>query len=127
MKTLLKKAFDEAGYRPEPGLPEKIYRVIIARRDKKAQITFWSYSIASILAFAGLIPAVITLAREFALSGFGKYLSLAFSGGGKALLLSIIDSLPTASIILCLALIFALLWSLRVAVQTTRHTFIRTA
>ncbi len=126
MKILLKKALDEAGYRPELGLSEKIYRAIIIRRDRKSRITFWSYSAASTLAFLGLIPAVSKLGQEFVLSGFGKYLSLTFSGGGKALLLSIIDSLPTASIIICLALVFALLWSLRVAIQTTRHT-LRTA
>src|SRR5689334_15285998 len=97
MKTELKKVLDEAGYRPELGLTEKIYRAIIARRDKKARMAFWSYLSASALAFIGLVPAFSKLASEFALSGFGKYLSLTFSGGGKELFLSIIDSLPTAS------------------------------
>jgi hypothetical protein len=126
MKSELKKILTEGGYRPGNELSERIYQVIISRRNRALRIRFWSYASAGVIAFAGLVPAFQKLGSDFASSGFGQYFSLVFSGNGalassgKELLLSLIDSLPVMSIVLCLVLIFMFLGSLRVAMKNSK-------
>jgi len=74
---------------------------------------------ADLLSAAAFIGATVTLVRSFRLSGFGTYLSLLVTDGRLVLsfwsqyFYSLSESLPVTGIIIFLASLLALLWSIR--------------
>jgi len=133
MKHRLAILFKKYAYEPEKGLPERIWGAILARESRALFAKRFGFLFVAGLSLLGLVPAFAGLARELALSGTGAYFSLLFSGGGvlassgKELLLSLTESLPIASIALCVALALLLLWSLRVAIRNGRASRARFA
>lgn len=127
MEQKLRKVFKNAQYYPESSLSEKIFVTIVAKDMRIVRIKMWIYSSLSILSFGALFPSIKMLMADFTQSGFYEYLSFAFSDGGtlvsywKEFALSLIDSLPVVSVVLCLALIFAFLFSIRNAFGHIRN------
>ncbi len=122
-----KKSFQKIKYHAPDTLQNDILRAISAKEKKSLRIKFWSYSFLGALSLVGLVPAFKALVIQFAQSGFGQYLSLAFSGGGilagggKEVALSLVESLPTFGVVLVLTLLFVLMWALSSAVKSTRN------
>jgi hypothetical protein len=115
----LQKLFKEAAYHPESRLSGDIWTAI---EIKKAQITKWKrfgYLSLSILSLSGSVFSIKSLIEESIRLGFFSYLSLAFSDSGviatywKEYTLSLVDSLPVASLVLSFLLLFILFISIR--------------
>jgi hypothetical protein len=112
------------------GLEHRIIAVIAAREARRAKVRVWTLSAIGITAAIGTVPAVIELATHASQSGSFQYLSLAFSGGlasaGRDVALAFIESLPLASILICLAVITVALWSGRAAFKQNRTVTFKT-
>jgi hypothetical protein len=111
---------------PAKGLETRI----LARINKEEKhlmifkaLAFGSTSLAS-LGFS--LWAIIYLANNLKQSGFWQYLSLLFSGDGtvyyywRELSLSIVESLPIVSLIIFLAAIGILVWSVANTIKDTK-------
>ena len=119
MEQNIQKVFKNATYIPEDRLREDIWRVIEA---KNAQIIKWkklSYMSLSVLSLFGSAFSIKVLIERSTSLGFFKYFSLVFSDSGvialywKEYILSLADSLPVASLITTLFLLFVLFISIR--------------
>jgi hypothetical protein len=123
MEQKLIKVFQKAKYEPGANLAENVWLAIVLREKRIARFKLWAFSIMGIVSLAGLIPAFNILLSDLAQSSFYEYFSLLFGGGGavfsywKELTLSLAESLPSASIIFVLSLIFIFFLSLRYAVK----------
>jgi len=115
----LQKLFKNAKYQPERRLSNDI---LIAIEYKNAQITKWKkfgYLCVGILSLSGSVLSIRSLIVESFRLGFYDYLSLAFSDSGviatywKEYTLSLVDSLPIASLVLSFFLLFVLFISIR--------------
>jgi ABC-type sulfate transport system permease component len=118
MEERLKKVFQRATYLPKSELANDIWRKISTREKRMACFKLAVFSFLCLVSLAGLVPTLGILANNFAKSGFYEYLSLAFSGGvlisyWKELMFSLAESLPTASIMLLLGVVFVFFLSLR--------------
>ncbi len=125
MDQRLTTIFKKDAYIPEPDLSLRIWDTIVLKQRRVTYRKRFGFLLVSIFSVTALVPAIKGLANDFALSGFGKYVALTFSGNGvlahswKELLLSMAESLPVMSVALCFALLVVVLWSLKRAVQTT--------
>ena len=125
MEQNLQKLFKNATYSPEGRLSGDIWNAI---EYKNAQITKWKrfgYLGASVLSLFGSAFSIKSLIAEFSRLGFYDYLSLAFSDSGviatywKEYTLSLVDSLPIAS----LAVLFFLLFVLFISIRRASYQF----
>ena len=117
MDSDLKQAFQKALYHPEDRLSLDIWHNIEAKENKIHKIKTWIYSSLGIISFILLILSVKDLFTQFSLRGFSQYISLVFSDFGvvttywKEFTLSLVNSLPLASIALSFFLVFVLFTS----------------
>jgi hypothetical protein len=115
----LQKIFKKASFRPESRLSGDIWSLI---ESKNTQIIKWKtfgYLSLVILSLSGSVLSIKSLIEELSNLGFYDYLSLAFSDSGviatywKEYTLSLVDSLPVASLIITFFLIFILFISIQ--------------
>ncbi len=115
----LQKLFKQATYHPESRLSGDICDAI---QLKNAQIIKWkkySYLSLSILSLFGSVFSIKSLIIQSTRLGFFEYLSLAFSDSGiiakywKEYTLSLVDSLPVATLAISLFLLFILFISVK--------------
>ena len=115
----LQKLFKQSSYRPESRLSDDIWSVI---ESKNTHITKWKtfgYIGLSVLSLSGSVFSIKSLIEQFIRLGFFDYFSLAFSDSGiiatywKEYTLTLIDSLPIASLILSFLLLFILFISIQ--------------
>ena len=109
------------------GLNHQIIAAIAAREARRAKTRTLILSLIGIIATAATIPAIIELVTRTSQSGSFQYLSLAIHGGfanaGRDIALAFIESLPIASILICLAAITIALWSARAAFKQVKIIF----
>jgi hypothetical protein len=123
MRDRLTKIFKNAKYEPDPGLAFSVWRTIITREKRITRIKLWSLSVILFVSTLGLIPAFQMLLNNLAHSGFYEYFSLIFSDGGsmmtywKEFSFSLVESLPTLSIVLTLSVLFVCFLSLRYLIK----------
>lgn len=119
MEQNLQKLFKNAIIHGERRLSDDILRVI---EYKNSQIIKWKrfgYLSISVLSLFGSVISIKELVTEFSQLGFYNYLSLAFSDSGiiamywKEYTLSLVDSLPVASLMISFFLLFVLFVSIR--------------
>lgn len=119
MDLNLSKLLKKAKNYPKIGLSDSIWRVIEAKQAKSRRVQSFLYSSSLILSFGGFVFMSVAVVKEFILSGFFQYVSIAFSGGGvfavywKEYLLTLADSLPVASLGVTLFLLVSMLVSIR--------------
>lgn len=115
----LKNVLNQIKYEPKIELKEKIWLKISTRGKYITYIKLISFSFISITSVACFIPMFKVLINDFTQSGFYEYLSLAFSNGGlfssywKEFVYSLLESLPTLSIMYSLTIIFIFFLSLK--------------
>lgn len=113
---------------PQDLLARVLARVALARR-RTARLRLAALSLGLLTTSLALIPAFSYTAHEFAASGFATYLSVLFSDSSVALSywrelsLSLVESLPSVSLLILASLISVFLWSLRKAVRHARVAF----
>lgn len=123
MEQKLVEAFHKIKYEPDASLAENVWRTIILRNKRTAQLKLWAFAATGIASLIGLVPAFKILSNDLSQSGFYEYFSLIFSDSGsiisywKEFILSLAESLPIASIIFTLSLIFVFFLSLRYAMK----------
>ena len=119
MEQDLHKLFKKAVYHPECRLSDDVCRAILAKRRKMVRWNTFSYLSLGILSLSGSIFSIRDLITQSSQLGFYRYLSLILSDGGvvatywKEYILTLIDSLPVVSLVLSLALLFALFISVK--------------
>lgn len=117
---------------PESHIPEGLYQATLARvalaRRRRARIEFVMLAaVSAVLTVFGSV-ALQYLAAESASSGFTAYLSLLLSDtahvlGSQEFFMSLVESLPSLALLMMLALMLGLVWSVRRAVRTARSAF----
>lgn len=115
----------------EPGAG--LYRAIVERialaRKRGARVRAALFTLLALVCTAALVPSFQYAAEQFYASGFYDYLGLIISDRGFVLMywkqfaLLLIESLPSIALLLILPLAFALAYSLRRVVQTSRVAF----
>lgn len=119
MEEIIRKAFQSAKYETNDKLAESIWRKISFYNKRIFYFKIASFSFISLVSLIGLVPMFKILINDFAQSGFYEYLSLTFSNGGlfssywKEFMFSLLESLPTISIVLLLIPVFIFFLSLR--------------
>lgn len=114
---------------PTPGFCDRILSRIEVARRRQAQIRCAATSASSFMFGMLLVPLFQYAAREFYASGFYDYASLAFSdhsalaGNGQEFFMTLVESLPSVALLALSAVLFALLWSIRRAIQSGRIAF----
>ncbi len=131
MEKELKKAFQNAKYEENQNLALNVWNTISIRNKHIKTIKIWGFSFASLASLVSFIPAWKALTSDLTQSGIYDYFSIIFSNNGsilsywKELSLSIIESLPTMSIVLSLSLIFVFILSLKyVAKQIIKPVYL---
>jgi len=123
MDKNLSKLFKQVYNYSESRLSDDIWRAIQAKEARSLKIQSLLYSFVGILSLGGFVFIAISLKQQFASSGFFEYVSLIFSDGGlialywKEYLLSLVDSLPIASLGALLFLLCSMLVSIRKVIQ----------
>ena len=122
MNKELAKILKDTKFEPNNGLEERVYSKVLKKEKYLTRIKLYLFSFLGLISLVGFIPAIKMLLSDFTQSGFYEYSSLLFSKGalfsaGKELILSVVESLPTLSILLPLALIFIFIMSLRYAMK----------
>ncbi len=103
-------------------------RIALARR-RAAWIRLCAFSIVLAASVAALVPAIDYATNQFYESGFYDYLSLFFSDWSavvahwRALSETLVESVPSLSILFLLALTFCLSWALRRIMRNVRIAF----
>jgi hypothetical protein len=119
MNKKLGEAMKVCTYHNEPDLAENIWGDICRRDKKSARIKLATFSLLGIASTVALVPAATMLSSDFTKSGFYEYFSLAIhntssiSSYWQEILYSLGESLPVASIILSLTLVFVLIVSIK--------------
>lgn len=113
--------------------PQGLYHAVLARiayeKRRAARLQFACFGAVALLSFIALVPAFGYAAQEFSQSSFKQYLSLFFSdsaiaiGYWKEFSLSLADSLPLFGITLVLSMLFALVSSLKLALNRAKIVF----
>ena len=118
MDDYIKKLFKNSIYLPESRLSDDIWAVVKAKNAKTLRVKKLGYFSLGVLSLSGSILSIKMLIEQFIQLGFFKYLSLIFSDGGiiatywKEYTLSLIDSLPIASLAVFLFFLFMLVISI---------------
>jgi hypothetical protein len=103
---------------PPKGLGVGILNFIETRERRLVKIKSWAFGLTSLTSFGFAIWATIYLVKSVKTSGFGQYLSLAFSENGvaltywKELSFSLAESLPVLGLITFLSSLGFLIWSI---------------
>lgn len=114
---------------PKAGLYQAILERIAYARQRSARVRTALFGALALLSCVALVPAVQYAAEQFYASGFYDYLTLIASDRGFVLMywrqfsLSLIESLPSLALLVLLPIAFALVYSLRRVVQTSRIAF----
>ncbi len=114
---------------PTPGLYQAIVLRIAAAKKHAARVRTSLFGVLALVSGLALVPAVQYAGEQFYASGFYDYLTLIVSDRGfviaywQQFALSLVESLPSLSLLLLLPLVFALVYSLRRVVQTGRVAF----
>lgn len=123
MEDKLIKIFQKAKYEPSPDLALSVWQTVIRYDKRITRLKLWVFSSALLASLVGLVPAFQILFNDLAHSGFYEYFSLIFSDGGsilsywKELAFSIVESLPSMSILLTLSLLFVCFLSLKYLIK----------
>lgn len=115
---------------PPPGL----YTVVLARiaraRRRSVRLQFVFQTGVFFVSGMMLVPLAQSIGQEFYTSGFYEYASLLFSSdtsiissSSQELLYSLIESLPAFALIGTVAVVAALIWSLRRMIMNSRTVF----
>jgi len=105
---------------PAEGLLSRVLGVI---REKQYRARLWRvrvFATTALLSVAALVPVAISLVKAWTASNFDTYISLVFTDGlsyWKVIGASLAESLPAVSLMLTLALLGTLLWSVRTMVH----------
>ena len=114
---------------PMPGLYHRVMERIALARQRAARIRTGLFGILAVVSGIALVPASQYAAEQFYASGFYDYLSLIISDRGfvftywQQFSFSLLESLPSLALLLLLPIAFALVYSLRRVVQTSRVAF----
>jgi len=114
---------------PEP--PDYLFGNIMARIDKEQRLVsirrrLVLYTITAGASLVGFIPALNLTRNDLLSSGFLQFASLIFSDFqiiatySQNYFMSLIESFPTTSLLLCLAAVFFLLMSLKLITQNIK-------
>ena len=112
-----------------PGLYHRVMERIALARQRAARIRTGLFGILAVVSGIALVPASQYAAEQFYASGFYDYLSLIISDRGfvftywQQFSFSLLESLPSLALLLLLPIAFALVYSLRRVVQTSRVAF----
>lgn len=115
LSKLLKQAYNH----PESRLSDDIWCALQIEQKNHLKRKTLVYSFVGILSLSGFIFMSVYLKKEFSSSGFFEYTSLVFSDGNiislywKEYLLSLADSIPVASLVATLFLLFSMLLSIK--------------
>lgn len=118
MEQNLQKLFKSATYQPEGRLSSDIWLSLEAKSNKINQYKKIGYLSLGILSLSGSVFSINSLIVGLKQLGFFNYLSLIFSDGGliatywKEYTLSLVDSMPIASLIISLFFLFILFISI---------------
>jgi hypothetical protein len=110
---------------PQAGLLQRVLGAVYAKQQQSRLWHVRIFAFTAIVSAVALIPVITALVKAFTASNFSTYLSLIFSDGTmlaaywRDVLASLVESLPAVSLMLTLALIGTLLWSLRAVVMFT--------
>lgn len=132
MEQNLQKLFKNAVYHPEGRLSGDIYNAIEYRNNKIIKWKRFGYLSLSILSLSGSIFSIKSLIEQSTRLGFYNYLSLVFSDSGiiatywREYILSLVDSLPVASLILSFFLLFILFISVKRASYQLKNKLLTT-
>jgi hypothetical protein len=119
MKPKLKRLLQTQTETCPPDLEEQIYSKILKLQKRRSFISLSSLFLVFLASLASLVPVVKALSEELSRSGFNEYLSLLFSNGKemitywKEFSFILAESLPVATLVLTLALLFICLLSVR--------------
>ncbi len=114
---------------PAPGLYQAIMLRINAAKRRAARVRTSIFGTLALASGLLLVPAMQYAGEQFYASGFYDYLTLIISDRGFVLtywqqfMLSLLESLPSLALLLILPLVFALVYSLRRVMQTSRVAF----
>lgn len=123
MENQLIKAFRVTRYETSPSLASDIWSSIVSHEKRVARIKLWAFSVIGLVSLVAIVPAFRALSVDLSQSGFFEYLSLGFSYGGtifsfwRETSLSLIESLPTTSIIISFSFVFIFFWSIQYVVK----------
>lgn len=118
MDNRIKKIINESKCFPEFSLPDSIFGKIEFKKNKDYKIKSYGYSLSFLISLALLIPTLSNLINKLSDYGFSDYLSLlvydfeVISSYWKDFFLSLVNTIPTTSLILSLLLIFVSVFSL---------------
>ncbi|MFA6550004.1 MAG: hypothetical protein WCT36_01450 [Candidatus Gracilibacteria bacterium] len=124
LETIL-KSLDQI--EPPQNLHRNIFMKIARAQKRSALIRFVLFGIATVASFIGIIPVFQNVAQRFYQSGFYHYASLIFSdfeivlANWKEFGLSLLESLPIAEISIFLAVLLALLLSLKFVAENVKN------
>jgi len=112
---------------PPTGLYEKVVSRIEAKDKKRKNRRLFFSAGFVLLGLVSFVPAVIWFIRDLYLSGFAQTFSLIFSDGStivaywQSLALSLLESLPFASLMTCLVALFVVVLSARLFFVSKRN------
>jgi hypothetical protein len=124
MDKKLVKLFCGIKCEPDREAAENIWHAIVERDRRIARVKFWSFCALGFVSLLALMPALSIMWSDLSQSGFFDYFSLLSPGSSldgsvfsywRELSFSLIESLPTMSILLSLSLVFSLFLSLKYA------------
>ncbi|MCK9352259.1 MAG: hypothetical protein WCT49_05040 [Candidatus Paceibacterota bacterium] len=114
---------------PKKGAVSAVLFRIQHHKRRIARIKFTLLGLSSALSAAAIFPVISYTVSGFVSTGFYQYISLAFSDGGailpywKEFIMTLAESLPAFEISLLLAVIFALLESLKLTIKNMPVAF----
>ncbi len=130
----MKRLYSLAALLKEVDPPARLYGAIHARiqelERRSAAFRLGLFGVVALLSGVALVPATQYALGQFYASGFYDYFSLLFSDGSyvmaypREFALSLAESLPAIATLLLIAIVFALVWSLRRAVQTYKFNYV---
>lgn len=119
MNHSLQKVFKKETQTVEITLCTAIWADICKRQKRKEVRVMWTYLLVGASSIVGLVFVIKNIFAQFTQSGFYEYISLLSSDGSvvttywKEFILTLTESVPVTSIIICLVLIAAFVAALR--------------
>jgi len=116
---------------PEKDISSGVLRRIQGYQQRIARIRLAVFGVGTAVFAVALVPVFINTVSAFESTGFYQYLSLVFLDGAavlpywKEFSLSLVESLPAFEISLLLAVVFAVLQSLKLAIKNMPVAFYR--
>lgn len=115
----LQELFKNATHKPNENLSDSVCKAVVLKSRSMARRNISMYLGVCALSFFGSIFFIKDLITESSNLGFFSYLSLIFSDSSIVVnycndyILTLVDSLPVASLVLSVSLLFLLVLSLR--------------